>query len=38
MSLKFNNSPKDFYLKNKKRIKIPEYAISYLNKILNILE
>ena len=38
MSLKFNDSPKNYYLKNKKRIKIPEYAIPYLNKILNMLK
>jgi hypothetical protein len=38
MSLKFNDSPKKYYLKNKKRIKIPEYTMPYLNKILNMLE
>lgn len=38
MSLKFGDTPKEYYIKNKNNINIPKYAINYLNKLLNRLE
>jgi hypothetical protein len=38
MGMKFNDTPREYYEKNKDKIKLPNYAIKFMYKIFELLE
>ena len=38
MSYEFGDTPRSYYKKNKSRIKLPNWAVEYINELFDMLE